>query len=568
VANKVSVIIDVVADKAVSGLKGFKQSVADADGAVGKFKAGASSAFDTVKANAGNFAMAAGAAVVAFGVKSVSAFQDAALAAGKFADATGLSTEEASRWVAVADDIGISSEAMEKSFGKLAVSIGKNNPLLEQYGITVQKGADGQDDMNATMLHAVDVIRNIEDPTKKAAVAQAALGKGWMEMAELIQQGSGSLTTSLAAVSEAQVIDPKEVEKARKMRESLDTLQDSVQDLFLVVGEDLVPTVAMFADVLADLIGPLSDVNQWSKDVATSFLELVGVIDGGNKDALKNAPIAFGKLGASLDAATRAGDMHVEMQEGLQQATEDSTEATEQTTKTAIDYNKALDGLNDALEERLDATLALVGGDIAVRDSQRQAAEAVAALTALEKDGKAATDEYAAAQDAAAEELIAAAQAATDYDEDLANANGETLTAAEKQAVFRDKLIQVAQTLAPGSPLLVQLLEYIDLLDNIPETVETNVKVTRTGDLLTPINGRRASGGPVSTGGTYLVGEQGPELLHMAGNGYVSPNGASAGAGYNITVNAGMGADGRRIGDSIVDAIKDFERRNGSAWRR
>jgi hypothetical protein len=29
-----------------------------------------------------------------------------------------------------------------------------------------------------------------------------------------------------------------------------------------------------------------------------------------------------------------------------------------------------------------------------------------------------------------------------------------------------------------------------------------------------------------------------------------------------------MGADGRRIGDSIVDAIKDFERRNGSAWRR
>lgn len=36
----------------------------------------------------------------------------------------------------------------------------------------------------------------------------------------------------------------------------------------------------------------------------------------------------------------------------------------------------------------------------------------------------------------------------------------------------------------------------------------------------------RAAGGPVNAGGTYLVGERGPELLHMgSGGGFVSPNG-------------------------------------------
>lgn len=41
--------------------------------------------------------------------------------------------------------------------------------------------------------------------------------------------------------------------------------------------------------------------------------------------------------------------------------------------------------------------------------------------------------------------------------------------------------------------------------------------------------GKRAVGGPVSAGGTYLIGERGPELLHMGGAGNVSSASASAG---------------------------------------
>ncbi len=55
-----------------------------------------------------------------------------------------------------------------------------------------------------------------------------------------------------------------------------------------------------------------------------------------------------------------------------------------------------------------------------------------------------------------------------------------------------------------------------------------------TGDI---IRGRRAGGGSVAAGGTYLVGEQGPELLRMgAQSGTVVPNHAMGGLVYSPTI--------------------------------
>ena len=65
----------------------------------------------------------------------------------------------------------------------------------------------------------------------------------------------------------------------------------------------------------------------------------------------------------------------------------------------------------------------------------------------------------------------------------------------------------------------------------------------------------------MSAGGLYVVGEQGPELFSPNRNGNIIPNGGMG--TVNITVNAGMGANGAEIGDQIVDALKRYQRRNG-----
>lgn len=78
---------------------------------------------------------------------------------------------------------------------------------------------------------------------------------------------------------------------------------------------------------------------------------------------------------------------------------------------------------------------------------------------------------------------------------------------------------------------------------------------------------RRAGGGLVSGGSSYLVGEMGPEIFTPAsGGGNITPNNQIGGATYNITVNAGMGTNGAQVGEQIVSAIKRYERTSGPVF--
>jgi len=77
----------------------------------------------------------------------------------------------------------------------------------------------------------------------------------------------------------------------------------------------------------------------------------------------------------------------------------------------------------------------------------------------------------------------------------------------------------------------------------------------------------RAVGGPVLGGTPYLVGEMGPELfVPNQGGGTIIPNNRMGGSNINITVNAGMGANGAQIGEQIVTAIKRYERTSGPVF--
>jgi hypothetical protein len=148
------------------------------------------------------------------------------------------------------------------------------------------------------------------------------------------------------------------------------------------------------------------------------------------------------------------------------------------------------------------------------------------------------------------------------------------------------------------------LVNYIDTLGGIPEAKATQIAalinegsfaaaeerlrilarnrqaevqiVTRGGAGYGPIAGARAAGGPVSAGKTYLVGEEGPELMVPGSNGTVVPSnklrtatgsGGSTSNTYSITVNVAPGGDPASTGRALVEAIQDYERVNSSRWR-
>jgi hypothetical protein len=81
---------------------------------------------------------------------------------------------------------------------------------------------------------------------------------------------------------------------------------------------------------------------------------------------------------------------------------------------------------------------------------------------------------------------------------------------------------------------------------------------------------RRAAGGRVTGGMPYLVGEMGPELFMPGRGGNIVPNDRLGGGGTNIVINvtAGMGTDGARVGEQIVNAIKRYERTSGPVFAK
>jgi phage-related minor tail protein len=59
-------------------------------------------------------------------------------------------------------------------------------------------------------------------------------------------------------------------------------------------------------------------------------------------------------------------------------------------------------------------------------------------------------------------------------------------------------------------------------------------------------------------GGTYLVGERGPELFTPGTSGNITPNGGFGGGG-NVTINVNGGDP-----QQVVDALRRYQQLNGS----
>jgi phage-related minor tail protein len=87
-----------------------------------------------------------------------------------------------------------------------------------------------------------------------------------------------------------------------------------------------------------------------------------------------------------------------------------------------------------------------------------------------------------------------------------------------------------------------------------------------------PYGPTRASGGPVSGGVGYLIGERGPELFVPGTSGSIVPNGALGGAGGPVTLNVTVsgaalfdpyGSAAQQIADALLPGVRRALTRNG-----
>jgi hypothetical protein len=80
------------------------------------------------------------------------------------------------------------------------------------------------------------------------------------------------------------------------------------------------------------------------------------------------------------------------------------------------------------------------------------------------------------------------------------------------------------------------------------QLIKDNPVVAGIGGLIDKVfGGFKAMGGPVTSGTSYIVGEQGPELFTPGRNGSITPNhalGGGRGSVINLTVNGAIDPEG------------------------
>lgn len=616
-ANRITTLFDLDSKGFDSGLKNLRTKISETDGAFGKMKVGASGVMDTIKANAGAAALGIAGLAVAVGAKAVMAFEDGALAAGRFSDASGLATEDASRWREVADDMGVGADTMAGNFIKLEKAIGSGKPAVKALGIEVKKTADGQADMSATMLDVIQRLGQIQDPTKKAQLAAELFGRSWADSAEIITGSAADIEARLESVSNAQVFDEDEVKKAREFRDALENLKDKGQALANELGSALVPALTDLSNAISDIataseklkvptwlkwgqklsplhglhvaFGHINDdlqemgvISEAAPDLGPTFDQVASSADDA-KGALAHAKSEAAALNDATDKGNSAFQVYAGNVKGAAEATDRKAKADEKAKADADKYRASIDAVSDAMEKQRSAALELVGGDIGVREAQREAKKAAEDLNDTLADQSESLADAGAAIDDAAQSQLDAASAAAEYRAQQMEANGETVDANTKAQLFKEELQKLADGL--NGPLAAAIQNYIDQLGAIPKTVATTIvlnKPGRVGDInpFQVTNAPRAAGGPTYPG-LHRVLERGPELLQQGGQTFLMSNGGgqvvpmsagvsgggSPGGQINITVHAGLGADGRSIGREIITAIKREERFSGAGWR-
>jgi len=250
--------------------------------------------------------------------------------------------------------------------------------------------------------------------------------------------------------------------------------------------------------------------------------------------------------------------MYLELQAGLKDALGDTGESTEDLT-----------GANELLEDQIRKT------DDAYSDlkGELNAEEDFLAAEGMWADlAQSAVDSYTAAADGS-EDAAAKADA---HRQKVVDTKLEVLDLGEKYRELPPEQVTKVIALIDEGKLAEAELLFSQLTRDRPLYI--NLQTRGGGGILAGINpntgkpwGVGATGGIVTQPTFALIGEAGPEAvvpLNQMPGASPLPNGHGGGTPINITVNAGMGADGRRIGDAVVDAIRDFERRNGTAWRR
>ncbi|MBA7639677.1 hypothetical protein ES703_47337 [subsurface metagenome] len=210
-----------------------------------------------------------GGAILAAGALSIKTFAEMGDEVQKMALRTGFSTEALSELRHAAEISGTSLGSVEKAVKRMSGTILDAQDGLETYirafqhiGIEVEE----LDKLNPEeqFLRIAEAIAEVEDPTKRAALAQDIFGRAGTELLPLFAAGKEGLADLRKEAHDLGIVfDQEAANKAAQFTDAMHRVKESTSGLKMTIAEQLIPVLLPLLEKITSIIKQFS---AWSKE--------------------------------------------------------------------------------------------------------------------------------------------------------------------------------------------------------------------------------------------------------------------------------------------------------------
>ena len=444
---------------------------------------------------------------------------------------------------------------------EVATGVGKAvktlKELMKEYRTSVLGLVDAQKQLSQSSAAIVDAQRNVLDAGDKVAESLRNISKAQNEVTNKTkahEKAQQSVTRAMADAANAVLATQKAQDKLAGATDKVAAAQRALDEA--VRGYGAGSTQGMSAAERLQL--SQEDLERAGYDLESAQFKVIDAERTLAETRADGNSTARDIRQAEIDLAEAKLDL-------ISKQRDQAETQTEVTTNLDL-YDQALNGVrsdseiyNDLLDELNSA-----------KDAEREAIDAVTAARERETEATAAiTDALIAEQDALndiEDAKLNVIKAVKDHEKALYDEAQAITKVAEAQFEEAKSLLAVAEAqravnAARGAKGLTGAAK------GKVDTRLAGVLATASGAVASA--GRAmaigsmpmlASGGIVTRSTAAIVGERGPEAVIPLS----SPHAPGLGTTINVTVNAGMGADGDAVGKAVVDALRQYQRHNGA----
>lgn len=214
---------------------------------------------------------------------------------------TGMSTDALQEWRHVADVAGVSQDAVADSARRmtqrmegLSEQSDENSEMFEKLGISHDRWVNSMD-QDERMHSVISSLADMDDEMERNILAQEFFGRGWTDLAPILDSTSGELDALRGDAHELnKVIGEESLNEANDFRIEMAALKDE----FMVVGREIltnfmpilrdeilplirdhvVPFVTRLADGLGSLVEWFTNLSPGMQGVVAGFIALLAAI--------------------------------------------------------------------------------------------------------------------------------------------------------------------------------------------------------------------------------------------------------------------------------------------------